>query len=129
MTEFKALTEQEFAERTQKTRPNVVVASARYDARSRGVAIRLTNGVAATFPLALLPGLEHATAADLGKILVEGQGYGLHIPALDADIAVPQLFADHLGSDLMMKGFRRGEASRANGRLGGRPRKKAPEAA
>jgi hypothetical protein len=131
MAEFKPITEQDFAARTLKSkgRPAVVVASARYDSEARGVTIWLTNGVAATFPLGLLPGLERATEADLSEIVVEARGYGLHVPALDADISAPQLFADHLGSSMMLKALRRGQASKANGRLGGRPKKKDAEAA
>lgn len=125
MAEFKPIGEGEFAARTLKPARAAALAavSAKYDARSNGITIQLSNGVAATFPLALLPGLEHATPANLRKIAIEGRGYGLHVPALDADISVAQLFADHLGSGLLVKALNRGRASRSNGRLGGRPRK------
>lgn len=122
MAEFKPITDEEFAQRAVKHRGPVAI-SAKYDSRAHGVAVTLSNGVAATFPLDLLPGLEQATPADLRKIVVEGGGYGFHVPALDADISVAQLFADHLGSTLMLKGLNRTRASRSNGRLGGRPRK------
>jgi hypothetical protein len=59
----------------------------------------------------------------LRKIEIEGGGYGLRIPSLDADISIPSLLADHLGSSLMKRAISRATASKANGRLGGRPKK------
>jgi hypothetical protein len=124
MAEFKDIDTEAFEARTIKPNASPLAATgAKYDAKSNGITIRLSNGVAATFPLAMLPGLEQATPGDLKKLVIEGRGYGLHVPALDADISVAQLFADHLGSGLLLKGLSRARASRANGRLGGRPRK------
>lgn len=85
--------------------------------------ITLNNGVVAGFPLSFLPGLEEARPDDLRKIEVEGSGYGLRVASLDADISVPALLADHLGSPGMKIAVARAAASRANGRSGGRPRK------
>ena len=97
--------------------------SAKYDARKHEIRIRLSNGVAASFPLSLIPELASASADDLRRLVIEGRGYGLHVPALDADISVAQLFADYLGATGMLTRQKRAQASRANGRLGGRPRK------
>ena len=66
--------------------------------------------------------MESATPAQLRHIVVEGEGYGLHVACLDADISLPQLLADQLGSTVMKRAVVRTSASRANGRLGGRPR-------
>jgi hypothetical protein len=72
----------------------ILAVSARYDRRSAHVMITLNTGAVVGFPLAFLPGLEEATANDLRKIKIEGGGYGMHIPSLDADISIPSLLAD-----------------------------------
>ncbi len=48
-------------------------------------------------------GLEHATAADLAVIKVDGLGLGIHVPALDADLYVPALVDGVLGSEKWMR--------------------------
>jgi hypothetical protein len=69
----------------------LLAVSARYDRRGGRVMIALNNGAVVGFPLASLPGLESATPDELRHIVVEGEGYGLHIACLDADISVAQL--------------------------------------
>lgn len=131
MAEFKAPTPQEFdaitRRTTQRMKHQLLAVDARYDRRGGRVMITLTNGVVVGFPLSVLPGLESATPEDLRNIEVEGGGYGLHVASLDADISVPTLLADQLGSTIMRRAVARANASKANGRLGGRPRK--PKAA
>jgi Protein of unknown function (DUF2442) len=85
--------------------------------------ITLKSGAVVGFPLSALPGLEQATPDDLRKIEIEGGGYGLHVASLDADISIPSLLADQLGSAVMRRAVARANASKANRRLGGRPRK------
>jgi hypothetical protein len=87
--------------------------------------ITLNNGAIVGFPLASVPGLENAAPEDLHAMTLEGGGYGLHIERLDVDISIPQLLADQLGSGIMKRAVVRANASRSNGRLGGRPRKPA----
>jgi hypothetical protein len=127
MAEFEAPTEEEFQAITRRTaermKRQLLAVSARYDRRGGRLMISLSNGAVVGFPLESLPGLESATPDELRHIVVEGGGYGLHVAALDADISVPQLLADQLGSSLMKRAIVRAAASRANGRLGGRPRK------
>ena len=121
MAEFREPTEVEFQVRTIAP-SGMVATSASYDARARAVVIGLANGVTVGFPLAVLPGLERARPEELRTLVIEGGGYGLHVPALDADISIPQLFKDQLGAEGMLKGLKRATASRNNGRLGGRPK-------
>jgi hypothetical protein len=127
MAEFDAPTEQAFDAITRRTaqrmKRQLLAVAARYDRRGQRVMITLNNGAVVGFPLSVLPGLERATPDDLRKIGVEGGGYGLHVASLDADISVPQLLADQLGSTIMRRAVARANASKANGRLGGRPRK------
>ncbi len=123
MARFEDIGEAEFAARSLKTPTPLAAQSAKYDARRREICIRLNNGISAAFPLDLIPALKTAEADDLRKIVVEGRGYGLHFPAIDADISVAQLFADHLGATGMLARLKRTRASRANGKLGGRQKK------
>jgi hypothetical protein len=130
MAEFEAPTRQEFDAITRRTtrrmKHQLLATHARYDRLKDLVMITLNSGAMVGFPLSALPGLENATPEDLRKIVVEGGGYGLHVASLDADISIPSLLADQLGSTIMRRAVARANASKANGRLGGRPRKHAP---
>ncbi|ESQ81057.1 DUF2442 domain-containing protein [Asticcacaulis sp. YBE204] len=123
MAEFKMPNAAEFAARTLKKAPVMVAESARYDARHHEICISLSNGTRAGIPTRLIPELAEASPADLRKLVIEGRGYGLHIPALDADLSIAQLLADHMGSTIMLKRLKRSQASRLNGKMGGRPKK------
>jgi hypothetical protein len=70
----------------------------------------------------------------LDPIEISPSGFGIHFPKLDADLYLPALLEGLLGSRAWMAarlGARGGKATspakisaaRANGRLGGRPRK------
>jgi hypothetical protein len=78
--------------------------------------------------------LESASPAQLRKIEITPSGLGIYFPDVDADIYLPALMEGMLGSRRWMAsrlgrsgGKSRSEAkiaaSRANGKLGGRPRK------
>ena len=127
MAEFQMPTPREFDAITRRTeqrmKHQLLAVAARYDRRSGRVMIALNTGAVVGFPLAVLPGLENATPDDLRKIEVEGGGYGMRVARLDADISIPALLADQLGSTIMKHAVARVSASQANGRLGGRPRK------
>ncbi len=127
MAEFQAPTQREFDAATRRgerhMQQSLLAVSARYDRRANRVVITLNNGTIVGFPLSVLAGLEHARPDDLRSIEVEAGGYGLHVAKLDADISVPRLLEEQLGSTAMKVAQARAMASRANGRLGGRPRK------
>lgn len=107
-------------------------ASARYDAASRRVIIELTNGCTFAFPADLAQGLDRAGDADLVLVETQGNGYALHWPTLDVDLAIPDLMAGLLGTRSWMArragrttSEGKAEAARKNGSKGGRPRKAA----
>jgi hypothetical protein len=111
---FEAITKRT-AQRMQR---QLLAVDAQYD-RRRLVMITLNSGAVVGFPLSALPGLERAAPEDLRKIVVEGGGYGLHVASFGADISVPRLLEDYLGSTLMKPALVPAGASRAHGRLGG----------
>ncbi|MAG99068.1 MAG: DUF2442 domain-containing protein [Rhodospirillales bacterium] len=110
--------------------------SARYDRRLGRVVVRLSTGLDVAFAPGQAQGLEKARPGDLAVIEISPSGLGLHFPKLDADLYLPALLEGLLGSRQWMAarlGQRGGKArsaskaaaSRANGKLGGRPRKAA----
>lgn len=120
--DFKIVTEADFASKARPTTAAFVAESAKFEVRTGRIVVQLTNGVQAAFPIGMIKGLEHATPEDLRKIEVQGRGFGLHVPAIDADISVSRLFEDLLGSSVMAQSERRSVASRRNGAKGGRPK-------
>ncbi|MCB8747340.1 DUF2442 domain-containing protein [Rhodoferax sp. U2-2l] len=113
------------------------VVAVRYDRRIARVVISLSTGLDVTFSPRDAQGLEHARPSDLVDAQISPSGLGVHFPKLDADIDIPGLLEGFLGSKNWMAarmGQRGGKASteaksnaaRANGRLGGRPRKAKP---
>jgi hypothetical protein len=110
------------------------VVSARYDRRTGRVVIHLSSKLIVSFAPEDAQGLENARPSQLNEIEISPSGFGLHFPAVDADLYVPALLEGFLGSKSWMAS-RLGQiggqstskvkkaASRANGRRGGRPRK------
>ena len=108
--------------------------SARYDPKTGRTVIYLSSGLIVSFALEDAQGLENARPSQLNEIEISPSGFGLHFPAVDADLYLPGLLEGFLGSKSWMAS-RLGQiggratskaktaASRANGRLGGRPRK------
>jgi hypothetical protein len=111
-----------------------LVVSARYDSRAGRVVIHLSSKLIVSFAPEDAQGLENARPSQLNEIEISPSGFGLHFPAVDADLFVPGLLEGFLGSKSWMAS-RLGQAggrstskvkkasSRANGRLGRRPRK------
>ena len=108
--------------------------SARYDPKAGRIVIHLSSKLIVSFAPEDAQGLEIARPSQLKEIEISPSGFGLHFPSVDADLYVPALLEGFLGSKSWMAS-RLGQiggrstskikkaASRANGRLGGRPRK------
>ena len=104
--------------------------------RKRGqIVVKLSTGYELAFAPKRTQGLHQATPAQLAAIEISPSGYGLHFPKLDVDLWLPALMKGVFGSDAWMAaqlGGRGGKAkspakaaaARANGVLGGRPRKR-----
>lgn len=121
-------------QRMQTLREHGHAVAARYDRRRARVVVSLNTGVEVAFPPKLAEGLAGAAPAELAKIEITPSGLGLHWPKLDADLYVPGLLAGAFGSQSWMaaqlgaaggsaRSKAKTRAARANGRLGGRPRK------
>ena len=108
--------------------------SALYDPKTGRIVIHLSSNLIVSFLPGDVEGLVGARPSQLNKIEISPSGFGVHFPALDADLYVPGLLEGFLGSKTWMAsrlgriGGRSSSkakkaASRANGKLGGRPRK------
>jgi hypothetical protein len=112
-----------------------IAEGAHYDRRIGRLVIDLSTGLSISFAPHKAQGLEKARPEQLAEIEISPSGLGLHFPALDADIYLPGLLEGFFGSREWMAsrlGRQGGRstsaakiaASRANGRKGGRPKKK-----
>jgi hypothetical protein len=108
--------------------------SAQYDRKTGRIVVHLSSGLIVSFSPADVEGLQDARPSQFKEIQISPSGFGIHVPALDADLYVPSLLEGFLGSKAWMAsrlGQRGGQsrskrkrvASRANGKLGGRPTK------
>ena len=114
--------------------PRVHALAARYDHKAGRVVIQLSSGLEVSFPAKEAEGLENAKPSQLREIEVSPSGFGIHFPKLDADIYITALLEGFLGSKRWMaarlgavggrsKSLAKKAASRANGKLGGRPKR------
>lgn len=107
--------------------------AARYEPRTRRLRIELASGVVVIVPVDKVQGLADATPAQVKAFELTPRGYGLHWPALDLDLGIPDLVAGCFGTSAWMaalarqagrkKSAAKAAAARANGKKGGRPRK------
>jgi hypothetical protein len=130
--EFLAATRR--AKKMQATKP--MVAAVHYDPASKNVIIKLSTGIGIFFSPPDLQGFEDATPAQLSDIEITPSGFGIYFPKLDEGINVPNLLEGTMGSRKWMaarlgaqggkaRSLAKRTAARANGVLGGRPRKSA----
>jgi hypothetical protein len=128
----------EFTRATKRARdlkarvPHAV--SAHYDRKTGRIVIQLSSRLTVSFLPGDAEGLEDARPSQLEEIEISPSGFGIHFPALDADLYIPSLLEGFLGSRTWMasrlgqlggrsKSKDKKAASRANGALGGRPPK------
>lgn len=130
--EFKAATER--AEQRLRDEPHIV--KAHYDSTLDRVILSLSSGAWFAFRPDDAQGLQGATPAQLKKIKITPSRFGIDFPLLDAQFDVGALMQGHFGSRKWMaarlgatggaaKSKAKSAAARANGKLGGRPRKSA----
>jgi hypothetical protein len=82
-----------------QTRANYPLAvSVRHDPDIARLVIELDSGIGITIPPQELRGLEKATPADLAGAAISPSGLGIHFPKLDADIYLPAVLEDFLGT-------------------------------
>jgi len=110
--------------------------TARYERSSGKVMIELSSKLTLSFSPQDAQGLEGAKPSELDEIELSPSGFGVHFPKLDADLYIPGLLEGLMGSKKWMaarlgqlggqsRSRAKKAASRANGKLGGRPRKAA----
>lgn len=114
-----------------KREPHAV--RAQYDRDRDVVVIELKSGAYFAFPPRLVQGLKGGSAEELAEVEVTPMG-DLHWERLDADMSVLALLQGTFGSKAWMRELARSggrsrsaakvRAARANGKKGGRPRKR-----
>jgi hypothetical protein len=108
-------------------------ASVRFDQSSGLIIIALKNGAFFSFPPSLVQGLCEASPEELNDVWLDTSGSSVHWDHLDVDFEITGLVAGIFGtkswmSELGRKGGQstspaKSEASRNNGKKGGRPKK------
>src|SRR5450631_4242516 len=76
--------------------------AAHYDQASGRVVVDLVNGCTYAFPAQLVQDLHGASPEALAGVEVDGLGFNLHWPALDADLYVPALVSGIFGTRAWM---------------------------
>ncbi|MGB7203008.1 MAG: DUF2442 domain-containing protein [Pyrinomonadaceae bacterium] len=122
----------EAAKLSDKIEPRAT--NAFYDAKLKRFVIDLTNGATFIFPPSMTEGLAGASTKDLREVTITPSGEGLHWDRLDTDLSLTSLMIGIFGSKTKMSELgRQGgkaktaakvQASRENGRKGGRPRRR-----
>jgi hypothetical protein len=130
--EFLAATRR--AKRMQARKP--MVTEVYYDPASGNVFVKLSIGIGIFFSPQDAEGLKDATPAQLSDIEITPSGFGIFFPKLDEGINVPTLLEGLMSTRKWMaarlgaeggkaRSLAKRTAARANGALGGRPRKTA----
>src|SRR5712692_6549750 len=76
--------------------------SAHYDRKTGRIVLHLSSRLIVSFSPADVEGLEDARPSQLKEIQISPLGFGIHVPALDADTYVPGLLEGFLGSKAWM---------------------------
>ena len=118
----------------RERRQGLRATSATYQRATRRVALELTNGYSFAFPITAIRALNGATPAQLVAVEIDASGGALRWNSLDVDVSVPGLLLSALGVEERLRHLAslagrvstdaKARAARANGRKGGRPRKR-----
>jgi hypothetical protein len=118
-------------EEAQETEPRAI--SVKYNQDQDLIIIYLKNGSIFSFPPRLAQGLADATPEQLADVWMPASGESIHWDSLDVDFGIPELVMGIFGTkswmaELGRKGGQatskaKSEASRNNGKKGGRPKK------
>jgi len=130
--EFLAATRR--AKRMQARKP--MVTEVYYDPASGNIFVKLSIGIGIFFSPQDAEGLQEATPAQLSEIEIIPSGFGIYFPRLNEGINVPTLLEGLMSTRKWMaarlgaeggkaRSLAKRTAARANGALGGRPRKSA----
>ncbi len=104
--------------------------SLRYDRVEDAFTLGLRSGVRLTIPRNAIEELRDATRRELEQVVLSANGGTIRCEPLDVDLSVPGLVRDITGAaEWLARGGsrkipRKASAARANGKKGGRPRKK-----
>ena len=136
--ESNMISHKEFLEATRRSKEmratNPMAIAAHYNRKAKRVVISLSTKVEVMFNPADVQGLENAKPSQLEEIEITPSGFGLYFPELDEGINVLNLLEGTMGSRKWMaarlgaaggssRSKPKAAAARANGALGGRPRK------
>lgn len=106
-----------------------------YDQSDDMIDVALSSGAHFRFSPRSAQILEYAKPSQLKKIEITASGYSIRFPKLDADFYLPALLEGSFGTRSWMaarlgeaggrsRSAAKRQASRANGKLGGRPKRK-----
>ncbi len=108
--------------------------SVRFDSRSKRLVFSLSSGLDLVFPTESVPELKGTSASSLTDYEISPSGLGVYFPKLDVDLYLPSLLSNFMGSKHWLasemgksggkqSSVAKAKASKANGKLGGRPKK------
>lgn len=139
---MKPISKREYEAATRRTRilqaTTPMAVAAYYNKKAHRVVISLNTRVEVMFNPSDVQGFENAKPSQLETIEITPTGFGLYFPDVDEGINVPNLLEGTFGSRKWMasrlgaaggksRSAPKRAAARANGKLGGRPRKLATQ--
>ena len=120
------------AREAQARKQGLRATHAKFDRRTRRVALELTSGYSFAFPVKAVRALKGMTDAQLSLVELDPSGIALRWDALDIDLSVPGLlfsafgererFSHLAGLAGRVSSDAKARAARANGLKGGRPK-------